>query len=171
MAEQEEKAFPIKAVQAMGLNSLGQSIPLRLPAGVQAQRVDEFAQLVGLNSQNLPVLLRLNDDGTLAVTPANFPAQAAHVVFSGPASGPDAAPTFRALVPADFGTGTPSKGTFLRGDGIWTGVLSSPLSPAGPSLVYIALLPNSGVTTGYIGAGRGGSWCCWLQRWGYVSPR
>jgi hypothetical protein len=45
--------------------------------------------------------------------------QAPNVVFAGPASGADAAPTFRALVAADLGTGTPDGTKYLRDDLTW----------------------------------------------------
>lgn len=43
----------------------------------------------------------------------------AALVFAGPTSGPDAAPTFRLLEATDLAAGTPSSGTFLRGDLTW----------------------------------------------------
>jgi hypothetical protein len=51
--------------------------------------------------------------GTLAVSKAT---QSANRVYAGPSSGGAAAPTFRAVVAADLGSGTANSSTFLRGD-------------------------------------------------------
>lgn len=45
--------------------------------------------------------------------------QTANRVFAGPSTGAAAAPTFRTLVAADLGTGTPTVNTVLRGDLTW----------------------------------------------------
>jgi hypothetical protein len=60
---------------------------------------------------------------------STFVAQAANRFLAGPASGADAAPTFRAIVAADLGTGTANSTKFLRGDLTWqtftTGTVTS----------------------------------------------
>jgi hypothetical protein len=58
------------SIQGMGVNSSGVSIPLRVPTGPTAQRVDGVYQLIGLDSNNAPVLLKLNNDGTFVGSPA-----------------------------------------------------------------------------------------------------
>lgn len=50
---------------------------------------------------------------------ASLTTQTGHTVFAGPNSGGSAVPTFRALVPADLGSGTPTATNTLRGDGSW----------------------------------------------------
>lgn len=50
--------------------------------------------------------------------------QAANTVFAGPVSGTAAAPTFRAIVAADLGTGTPDGSRYLRDDLTWQEISS-----------------------------------------------
>jgi hypothetical protein len=49
---------------------------------------------------------------------AAFGSQTANYVYAAP-NGSAGSPTFRAIVPQDLGTGTPSSANFLRGDGTW----------------------------------------------------
>lgn len=60
--------------------------------------------------------------GTLTATLAT---QSANRFFGGPTTGAAAAPTFRALVAADLGTGTADSTKFLRGDLTWQTALGS----------------------------------------------
>lgn len=54
--------------------------------------------------------------GSLDIT---LVAQAPNLVFASPATAPSGVPTFRTLVAADLGTGTPTVNTVLRGDMTW----------------------------------------------------
>jgi hypothetical protein len=83
----------------------------------------------------------ITTSGTLAVTLAT---QTQNLVFTGPASGSAATPTFRALVALDLGTGTANSGVFFRGDMTWTNQLAGNLIlTAGNS----ALIGNTTATT------------------------
>ncbi len=56
--------------------------------------------------------------GTLTLAWAN---ESSNFVLAGPTTGPASTPTFRALVPADIGTGTPAAGKYVDGGtGAWT---------------------------------------------------
>ena len=70
----------------------------------------------------------VTDSGTLTAALAT---QAAGRVLAGPTTGADAAPTFRALVAGDLGTGTASASTYLRGDLTWGSVSVSPGGTSG----------------------------------------
>lgn len=70
-------------------------------------------------STGVAVLLDLNDQELLLVD------QSATNVFAGPTSGSPAQPTFRKLVAADVGTGTPVGTKFLRDDMSWQAPPSS----------------------------------------------
>lgn len=59
--------------------------------------------------------------------------QNANKVFAGPSTGADNEPTFRALVAADLGTGTPNNTKFLRDDLSWQAVASG--APTGAAYV------------------------------------
>lgn len=89
--------------------------------------------------------------GTLTGTLAN---QTANTVFAGPTSGSSAAPTFRAIVAADLGTGTANSTTYLRGDLTWatisgTGTVTS-VALSLPSFITVSGSPvtTSGTLTG-----------------------
>lgn len=60
--------------------------------------------------------------GILTVSKAN---QNANQIYAGPTSGLASAPTFRALVTADLGTGTASASNWLRGDLSWVSPVAS----------------------------------------------
>ena len=70
----------------------------------------------------------VTDTGTLAFAWAS---QSANRVLAAP-NGSSGAPTFRAIVPADLGTGTPNSTTYLRGDGTW----ATPAGGGGSGTVY-----------------------------------
>jgi hypothetical protein len=55
----------------------------------------------------------------------SFGSQTANYVYAAP-NGSSGNPTFRAIVPQDLGTGSPSSSNYLRGDGTWQSVSSAP---------------------------------------------
>jgi hypothetical protein len=69
--------------------------------------------------------LTSTDWATFNAKQAAFGSQTANYVYAAP-NGSAGSPTFRAIVPQDLGTGTPSSGNFLRGDGAWATVSSTP---------------------------------------------
>lgn len=72
-----------------------------------------------------------------AVTGADFGAQVANTVFSGPASGANAIPTFRTMVPLDLAT-APTNGEVLGVTGgvlDWVATMTNPMTNAG-DMIY-----------------------------------
>lgn len=81
--------------------------------------------------------------GTLTATLAS---QSASRFFVGPTTGAAAAPTFRAIVAADLGTGTPDGTRYLRDDLTWQAALGS-VTSVGLTLPNIFSVSGSPVTT------------------------
>jgi hypothetical protein len=69
--------------------------------------------------------LTSTDWSTFNSKQAAFGSQTANYVYAAP-NGSAGSPTFRAIVPQDLGTGLPSSANFLRGDGTWQTVASTP---------------------------------------------
>lgn len=91
--------------------------------------------------------------GTLTGTLAT---QVKNKFFVGPATGADAAPTFRVIDAADLGTGTANSSVFLRGDLTWSAAggstLSStktPVDNTATGVFRIAAASSDTVTSGY----------------------
>lgn len=128
--------------------------------GPKALRIDGTYMLAGLNSALEPVIVTLNDDGTIPVNPGDFPVQAANSVFAGPPSGANAAPTFRLLVSDDIpslatskitsgtmatarlGSGSASSTTILHGDSTWGSVVAADFGTQAANAALIG--PTSG---------------------------
>lgn len=82
--------------------------------------------------------------GTLTGTLAT---QVANRVFAGPGSGANAAPTFRAIVALDLGTGTADTTKFLRGDLTWQTFTTGTVTSVGLTVPSIFSLSGSPITT------------------------
>lgn len=81
--------------------------------------------------------------GTLTITWNN---QTANYVLAGPTSGGSAAPTFRAIVAADLGTGTADSTKFLRGDLTWQTFTTGTVTSVALSMPAIFSVSGSPIT-------------------------
>lgn len=103
----------------------------------------------------------VTSNGTLSLA---WDSQLANLFLASP-NGSSGAPVFRAIAPADLGTGTANSGTWLRGDGTWAAVPGSYTLPTASNSTLGGVKVGSGLSiaedgtlsaTGGGGGGAGG---------------
>lgn len=121
---------------------------------------NNFGTVQSFSAGNLPPLFNTSVSLPNSTPVLSFTAltQNANLLFAGPGSGSAAAPSFRALVAADFAvlvlpiaainaTGTPSSTTYLRGDGTWATLpTNGTVTSVGLALPSILTVSGSPVT-------------------------
>jgi hypothetical protein len=112
----EEEGSPV--TQRVNLNFVGDGVTVT-DDGVDTTTVTIPA--VTFSGDATPVTLDVNADTLLSLSTQELglDIQGANELFAGPTTGADDVPSFRTLVAADLGTGSPTGSKFLRDDLSW----------------------------------------------------